>query len=230
MLTICTFNIQNDYGDYSVSKRDKIIGLLKNNHIDIYNLQEVYSKIDRDLKKSLKALSYTICGTYRFLIPNKYNEKTPIITNKQVIRSKTYHLPFLPSLLKRIMTKVEIEDNGKVISIYNTHLEVRNEKVKERQLKKILKILKKDSNPIILTGDFNLKTNKEIFNNFVDELKKMGIEHIDALDKTLKISKYHRAIDHIFISDTFELISKKRITDLKTSDHYPVLVEIDYKK
>ena len=55
MLTICTFNIQNDYGDYSVSKRDKIIGLLKNNHIDIYNLQEVYSKIDRDLKKSLKS-------------------------------------------------------------------------------------------------------------------------------------------------------------------------------
>lgn len=229
MLTICTFNIQNDFNDYNISKKDKIINLLKNNHIDIYNLQEVYTKIDKDLTKSLKKISYNIYGAYRFLIPNRYNERTPIITNKKVLSNRTYHLPFLPSIIKRIITKVEIEDQGRVISVYNTHLNFKYESLKERQLKKILKILKKDSNPIILTGDFNLKTNKEIFNNFVDELKKMGIEHIDVSDKTLKISKYHRAIDHIFISDTFKLISKKRITDLNTSDHYPVLIEVDYK-
>lgn len=229
MLTICTFNIQNDFNDYNISKRDKIINLLKNNHIDIYNLQEVYTKIDKDLTKSLKKISYNIYGAYRFLIPNRYNERTPIITNKKVLSNRTYHLPFLPSIIKRIITKVEIEDQGRVISVYNTHLNFKYESLKERQLKKVLKILKKDSNPIILTGDFNLKTNKEIFNNFVDELKKMGIDHIDVSDKTLKISKYHRAIDHIFISDTFKLISKKRITDLNTSDHYPVLIEVDYK-
>ena len=229
MLTICTFNIQNDFNDYNISKRDKIINLLKNNHIDIYNLQEVYTKIDKDLTKYLKKISYNIYGAYRFLIPNRYNERTPIITNKKVLSNRTYHLPFLPSIIKRIITKVEIEDQGRVISVYNTHLNFKYESLKERQLKKVLKILKKDSNPIILTGDFNLKTNKEIFNNFVDELKKMGIEHIDVSDKTLKISKYHRAIDHIFISDTFKLISKKRITDLNTSDHYPVLIEVDYK-
>lgn len=230
MLTICTFNIQNDFNDYNISKRDKIINLLKNNHIDIYNLQEVYTKIDKDLTKSLKKISYNIYGAYRFLIPNRYNERTPIITNKKVLSNRTYHLPFLPSIIKRIITKVEIEYQGRVISVYNTHLNFKYESLKERQLKKVLKILKKDSNPIILTGDFNLKTNKEIFNNFVDELKKMGIEHIDVSDKTLKISKYHRAIDHIFISDTFKLISKKRITDLNTSDHYPVLIEVDYKE
>ena len=228
MLTICTFNIQNDSRKYNTSKKDQIINLLKTNHVDIYNLQEVYSKIDKDLRKTLKTLSYSIYGAYRFLIPNRYNEKTPIITNKKVISNKTYHLPFLPSIVKRIITKVEIEDEGRVISIYNTHLDFKYDSIKERQLKKILSILKKDHNPIILTGDFNLKTNKEIFNNFVSELEKLGIKHIDVSDKTLKISKYHRAIDHIFISDTFKLISKKRITDLNISDHYPVLIEIDY--
>ncbi len=229
MLTICTFNIQNDFSKYKKDKRDQIIELLKDKKIDIYNLQEVYSKIDKDITKSLKKLSYSIYGAYRFRIPNRYNERTPIITNKKVIRSRTYHLPFLPSFLKRIITKVVIEDNGKMISVYNTHLEVRKEKVKERQLNKILKLLKNDKNPIILTGDFNLKTNKEIFNKFVDELKEMGIEHIDVSDKTLKISKYHRAIDHIFISNCFKLISKDRITNLKTSDHYPVIIKVDYK-
>ncbi|MBR2678253.1 MAG: endonuclease/exonuclease/phosphatase family protein [Bacilli bacterium] len=229
MLTICTFNIQNDSKNYDISKRDQIISLLENKNIDIYNLQEVYSRLDKDLTKALKSLSYYICGTYRFLIPNRYNEKTPIITNKKIISNRTYHLPFLPSITKRIMTKVEIEDKGKIVSIYNTHLEYKYDSVKEKQLKKILKILKKDNNPIILTGDFNLKTNKEIFNNFVSELEKLGIQHIDVSDKTLKISKYHRAIDHIFISDDFKLISKKRITDINTSDHYPVLIKVDYK-
>ena len=229
MLTICTFNIQNDFNKYKKTKRDQIIELLKDNKIDIYNLQEVYSKIDKDITKSLNKLSYSIYGAYRFLLPNRFNERTPIITNKRVIKNKTYRLPFLPSIMRRIITKVEIEDNGKIISIYNTHLEVRKEKVKERQLKRIIKLLKRDPNPIILTGDFNLKTNKEIFNNFVAELKKMGIKHIDISDKTLKISKYHRAIDHIFISDCFKLISKDRITNLNTSDHYPVLVKVDYK-
>lgn len=229
MITICTFNIQNNFKNYNSTKSKQIIKLLKNKNIDVYNLQEVYSKIDKDLKKTIKSLAYTINGTYRFLIPTRYNEKNPIITNKKVISNRTYHLPFLPSITKRIMTKVVIEDNGKLVSIYNTHLEVRKEKVKERQLKRILKILKKDNNPIILTGDFNLKTNNEMFNKFIKELESIGIKHIDIADKTLKISKYHRAIDHIFISEEFKLISKDRITDLEISDHYPVLIQIDYK-
>ena len=230
MITICTFNIQNNFKNYNTSKSKQIIKLLENKNIDVYNLQEVYSKIDRDLKKIVKTLTYTINGTYRFLIPTRFNEKNPIITNKKVISSRTYHLPFLPSITKRIMTKVVIEDNGRLISIYNTHLEVRKEKVKEKQLNRILKILKEDSNPIILTGDFNLKTNNSMFNNFIKELDNIGIKHIDIADKTLKISKYHRAIDHIFISKDFKLISKDRITDLEISDHYPVLIQIDYKK
>ncbi len=229
MITICTFNIQNNFKNYNSTKSKQIVKLLKNKNIDVYNLQEVYSKIDKDLKKTIKSLAYTINGTYRFLIPTRYNEKNPIITNKKVISNKTYHLPFLPSITKRIMTKVVIEDNGKLVSIYNTHLEVRKEKVKERQLKRVLKILKKDNNPIILTGDFNLKTNNEMFNKFVKELESIGIKHIDIADKTLKMSKYHRAIDHIFISEEFKLISKDRITDLEISDHYPVLIQIDYK-
>lgn len=230
MITICTFNIQNNFKNYNTSKSKQIIKLLENKNIDVYNLQEVYSKIDRDLKKIVKTLTYTINGTYRFLIPTRFNEKNPIITNKKVISSRTYHLPFLPSITKRIMTKVVIEDEGKLISIYNTHLEVRKEKVKEKQLNRILKILKEDSNPIILTGDFNLKTNNSMFNNFIKELDNIGIKHIDIADKTLKISKYHRAIDHIFISKDFKLISKNRITDLEISDHYPVLIQIDYNK
>ena len=232
MITISTFNIQNDIKNYSKEKCNEIIKYLNNNKIDILNLQEVYSFLDRDLSDSIESLNYKMFGKYRFYLKrifNRINEKTPIITKYNVISNKTYNLPFLPSTLKRVMTKVEVEIDGKIVSIYNTHLDYMLNITKKRQLKRILKIISKDNNPIILTGDFNLKNNNNVFNNFVDEMKKINISHIDVLDNTWKPSKYHRAIDHIFISNDFVLKSKKIVKNIDISDHYPILINIDFK-
>ena len=101
MLTISTFNIQNDIKHYSSEKTLMIVQYLKSRKIDILNLQEVYSLLDKDLRKVLKSISYSSYGRYRFFlrrILNRINEKTPIITHNKVLSSKTYSLPFLPSL------------------------------------------------------------------------------------------------------------------------------------
>ena len=232
MITISTFNIQNDIKNYSKDKCNEIIKYLNNNKIDILNLQEVYSFLDRDLSRNIESLNYKMFGKYRFFykrIFNRINEKTPIITRYNVISYKTYNLPFLPSTLKRIMTKVEVEIDGKIVSIYNTHLDYMLDITKKRQLKRIYKIISKDNNPIILTGDFNLKNNNDIFNNFIDKLKNININHIDVLDNTWKPSKYHRAIDHVFLSDDFVLKNKKIVKNIDISDHYPILMNIDFK-
>ena len=233
MIVISTFNIQNDIKNYSSEKCSEIIKYLTKNKIDILNLQEVFSSLDKDLSKSITSIKYSMFGKYRFFLKrifNRINEKTPIITKYNVISYKNYNLPFLPSTLKRVMTKIEVEIDNKIVSIYNTHLDYMLDITKKRQLNKILKIIKKDNNPVILTGDFNLKNNNVIFNNFVKEMKEIGINHIDVLDNTWKPSKYHRAIDHIFISDSFKLKSKKIIKNIDISDHYPILIKIDFNK
>ena len=232
MIIISTFNIQNDIKNYSKNKAKEIINYLNKNKIDILNLQEVYSFLDRDLSKEIISLDYNMFGKYRFFLKrilNRINEKTPIITRYKVISYKNYHLPFLPSTLKRIMTKVEVEIDGRLVSIYNTHLDYMYDVSRNRQLKRIFKIISKDNNPIILTGDFNLKNNNKIFNNFRKEMEKINIKHIDVGDNTWKPSKYHRAIDHIFISDDFVLKSKKIVKDIDISDHYPILIKVDFK-
>ena len=232
MITISSFNIQNDIKNYSIDKEKEIIKYLKNNKIDILNLQEVYSKLDKDLVKDIDSLKYNMFGKYRFFLKrilNRINEKTPIITKYNVVSYKTYNLPFLPSTLKRVMTKVEVEIDGRLVSIYNTHIDYMMDITKKRQLNKILKIIKKDNNPIILTGDFNLKNNNEIFNNFRKEMKRININHIDMGDNTWKPSKYHRAIDHIFISDDFKLDSKEIVKNIEISDHYPILIKVEFK-
>jgi len=228
MLRISSFNIQNNYRKYNINKTKDIMKYLKDNNIDILGLQEVFYLCDKDICKRIDN-DYSYFGKYRFysrFILRHINEMTPIITNKKVIEKETYRLPFFPSPIKRILTKVVIEYEGKLISIYNTHLEVRNQKVKEKQLKKIYDLISNDNNLIILMGDFNLKNNKEIFNKFEDSLKEKGIYRVEFNHKTLKISKYKREIDHIFLSNEFKLLDKKVIEDLNISDHYPVMVDV----
>ena len=228
-MKISTFNIQNDYGKYDKSKSKQIYNYLKSNKIDVLGLQEVFSKCDDDFINYL-GNSYKMVGKYRFfskLLLRRFNEKNPIVTNYKIVSFKTYHLPFFPSILKRVLTHAVIEYKGKEISIYNTHLEVRNLNVKKRQLNKIYSILKEDSREKILMGDFNLKTNKPLFLDFIESLEEIGMVRVPLDEKTLKQSRYSREIDHIFISSKFKLKNKQVIKDLDISDHYPVIVELE---
>jgi len=231
MLNISTFNIENDYQVYSSDKAKTIIKYLTNYNIDILALQEVHSKLSADLQVELEKISYKMNGDFRFYLKrllNKYNEQVPIITNKHIINTKTTHLPSFPSPLKRIVTKTIISYQEQPISIYNIHLDYKFSSVKERELQKLLRILKKETNPIILLGDFNLKTNNDMFIKFIKELEKLNIKRVEANEKTLKASKYNRAIDHIFISDIFKVHKISIIKSFDISDHYPVLIALDF--
>lgn len=228
-MRICTFNIQNNYRSYDNSKTKDIYKFLKDNKIDILGLQEVFGKCSDDLDLLLKS-NYHMEGNYRFIskyLLRRFNEKTPIITKYNIVGFKTFNLPFFPSLLKRVITHVVINYKGEEISIYNTHLEVKNENVKRRQLNKIYRLLINDPRRKILMGDFNLKNNNPLFLNFINSLEKIGIKRIPLNEKTLKNSKYSREIDHIFLSDEFRLKEKRVVKDLEISDHYPVVVEIE---
>lgn len=232
-MKICTFNIKNNYNHYQKEKAKDIVDFINRNKIDILCTQELFDTCENDITKYLCKTNYKIYGKYRFKskLLRKINESASIITNQKVLLDENYHLPHLPSLLKRVVTKVVIDTKefGK-ISIINTHLDYQFEFAKKRQLKCLLKIINKEKLPIILTGDFNLKNNNSIFNKFVEDLEKLGIKRVPINEKTLKQSKYKRAIDHIFISDKFELKEVDVIKELEISDHYPVLIKIDHKE
>ena len=227
MIRISSFNIKNDYKNYNLNKTKEIYNYLINNNIDILGLQEVYSKLDIDLRKLLKN-NYNYNGNYRFLLMlNIINEKNPIITKYPILFNKTYHMPHLPSLLNRIVSLNIIKYKNYRISIYNTHLDYKYESVKLRQLKYLYKLIEKDNNLIILMGDFNLKNNREIFNKFCYLLEKRGIKRVEFNDRTFKESRYHREIDHIFLSNEFKVIKFEIIKYLDISDHYPIMVDIE---
>lgn len=232
MLTICTFNIKNDFRNYEATKADKIKEFINQNNIDYLCLQEVFTKCKLDLQKELCDTKYKIYGKYRFVLPifAPINEAVSIITWKKVLYNKTYQLPFLPSGLKRIVTKI-VTDTSEFgcVTVLNTHLDYMFNFVKKRQLKRILKLIKKETNPVILTGDFNLKTNNYIFKEFVQDLKALGLKRVNVHEKTLKQSRYNRSIDHIFIPKDYNVESVEVVKSLDISDHYPVLLKISKK-
>lgn len=230
MLRISTFNIQNDFSSYSRTKAIDIVDYLIKNKIDVLGLQEVFSKCNKDLKKELEIYGYSVLGKYRFYLHfllKRFNEKVPIVTNKKIVSCKTYHLPSFPAPLKRIVTKTVILYNDKLISIYNTHLDYMMDNVKKRELNKLIKLIEKDDNLIILMGDFNLKCNNKFFNDFSKVLEDNNIYRVEINEKTLKASKFERAIDHIFLSREFKLLKSEVVKNIDISDHYPVLIDIE---
>lgn len=227
-MKISTFNIRNDFRHYKKEKARIIYNYLEENNIDILGLQEVFNRCNKDILKLIKN-KYKMVGKYRFILPLLHitsNEKTPIVTNYEILKSTTYRLPYKPAKLKRVMTHIVIKYNDKEISIYNTHLEARIKSVKEKELNYILDILKNDERPKILMGDFNLGINDSTFNDFVKSLEKLNMNRIKINERTFKEEKENYSIDHIFVDNGFKVIKKEVVKTLNISDHYPVMVEI----
>ena len=61
-----------------------------------------------------------------------------------------------------------------------------------------------------------------------DLIIEKGIKRVNFNDKTLKNSRYHREIDHIFLSNEFKIKEQAIIKDLNISDHYPVIVTVKF--
>ena len=183
--------------------------------------QELTYKISKRLQNFFA--SYRLYGKYRlggFLKKLILNENNAVITKSKVLAKRTYHLPFIPlnfhdfkkafkkpAIMPRIIQVVIIEEE-KPICIINTHIDYYIESLQVRQLKKILKIVKKYRNKYdtFLMGDFNLQITDDIFISFVDKLKELNMKRVPVNDKT-NAKKYSEisAIDHLFIPDDYKI-------------------------
>jgi len=224
-LTIATFNIQNKYKVKRYSGVDsygdhtkELVDFISSNNIDIIGLQELTSNYKQRLLKKI-CNKYKVVGKYRFtrignIIPyiKKYNESNSIITNKKIIKSKTIHIPFFGGIPRILTIAYILVDNYKV-RVINTHLENRSQKSRDRQLKYIEKIIKKEDIYTILMGDFNTITNNNSY------------KRVEMNKPTHRIK--HLPIDHIFIPNGWEVVNIKNPNiNSKMSDHKPIIVEV----
>ena len=239
-MKLLSFNVRNRYKlkNYDgIYKNNDTVKKLSNyiiqNKIDVVCLQEVI-ELYRD-RLTLELNDYKVYGNPRisngFLarISNKikrFNESVNIYSNLKIVKNINYRLPFLPDLLPRVATRIDLKNN---ITVINTHLSAYNKISKNRQLKKLYKIIKKIDNPVILLGDFNMNIKSNILSRFINEMDLIGIKHIDVKGRTFKKSKRDLPIDHVFVSKELKIKKIEKIKDKEVSfsDHYPILIEME---
>lgn len=256
-IKVCTFNVRNDnlIPDLTTEMIKKNYHkLLFDYRIDILCTQELIESTMQVIRESFS--NHHILGDYRYgkgrLVKKiktlkKYNESNAIITRFPVVDTKTYSLPWLPrsikeiyngifkyrSLTPRIITLSNLKIGEEEIVVINTHLDCHIESIKNSQLKKVEKILKKQKKSIILTGDFNTDKGDPIFTRFIAMLNQMGLKRVEYNQKTFAKSKEDVAIDHIFIPNTWKINKIEAIKDPELehySDHYPICIEVETEK
>lgn len=231
-MKLISFNLKNVFlQEMNKEKVSFISDFIKNNNIDIVNVQELSVISKRRLKKVLH--NYSFYGEFRYrkmfsLLP--MNENNNIITNKKVedyetirfkdkLLYKIIHFPLLP----RIATVAIIND----ICIINTHISNRVKKVKNEQIEMLKKVIDKYKNyKIILTGDFNMTLKNETFKKFIDYLEEINIIRVPLNEPTWCGRDKEYTLDHIFISKSIGLKDYKILSSNNFSDHNILYIEV----
>ena len=252
-MRIGSFNIKDDYINRKGGIRKNgtsnsliVSNIILKNNFDIIGCQELTYKFKKLMKKKLS--DYKFYGNYRFgnlFARLPYNENNNIITNKKVIFKKTYKLPMFPkkfddlkvlikkhALLPRIATLVIFEYNDELICIINTHLNNRIPDIREKQLKKLIKIIDiyYKKYPIIITGDFNMEASVKIFKDFINNLEKYNLKHVDFIKNTFRNNEgVNYSLDHIFIPNYWKVKYTKIINSKGSSDHNYLCVDVEVK-
>lgn len=246
-LKLINFNIQNNVNikNYDGGKYPKLLSnFINETKPDIICLQEVTEAYQKKLQTYLP--NYHFTGENRFnkksIWYSHFGEKNIIITNSNVINTKTYSLSkninkigkrSLLSIFPRITTVTVINKENQNFTVINTHLDHLTNTSRKKQLVYLKQIIKLNNNyPIILTGDFNLNTDDKLFQEFVKFMKKQDCKLVNINKNTFKppvnpfkLSYNFKTPDHIFIPKNFN-IKSVNVIDNGFSDHKLVKIKI----
>ena len=254
-LKIGTINCQNNEENRSSKSNNSYLLAehIINNNYDIVGTQELTMNFTNRLFRNLKKLDkYNIYGGYqygrgilgtKFPIIRTFNQANKILTRYPSIKTSTRSLPWIPRkfddfkkawkkkcITRRIFTSVKLNIENENIYVINTHLDYYIYDVQKRQLEYLLNIIKhylKDGK-VILMGDFNLTIEEDLFKDFIKDLSNIGIKRVPVDNKT-NASKYRQtsAIDHIFVSDCFNIIDYGVYDIDDITDHKAVYANIE---
>lgn len=232
-MKLMSFNVQNEMKKTKDEKVKKIVELIKKENPDIIGLQELTYNLKKQLEKELK--EYHFFGRSRFCLNNFLDEYNSILVkrNIEVLEVNTYSLGREPdkvrsknilSIFPRICTSIVCILNNKKIKVMNTHLDNFHVKTKKYQLSVIEKILKNNTYPIVIMGDFNMYSSTEHLKDFAKNMNLIDVFKNEG--RTRNESPKNKPIDHIFVEKQFKYTNNK-IIDSDISDHYPIVCEIE---
>jgi endonuclease/exonuclease/phosphatase family metal-dependent hydrolase len=257
-LTVLTFNIRYDNPKDSsnrwIFRRESAVNLINHYSPQVFGIQEGLYNQNQYLKNSLKTYSYVGVGREDGKRKGEYAAIFYDSTKFKLLKSSVFWLSEKPdtvsigwdAALERICTYCLLQNQAtnKPFWVFNTHFDHIGVVARKMSATLILKKIKEINTkklPVILMGDFNSETESEPINLLKSGLletstisQKPLYGPIGTFNNFNPTNSTNNCIDFIFVSQ-FTVASCTHIDDKKNdnlciSDHYPVLVELNFEK
>lgn len=258
-LTVLTYNVRLDLSSDGINawsnRKDFFTGQLRFYEPDIFGVQEALPNQVKDIAKALPQYEYVGVGRDG----NNTGEASNIFFKKdrfKKLQSGTFWLSETPNkvskgwdaVYNRICTYVLLTDqfNQKQFWVFNTHLDNVGVMAREKGIELIVRKINELNNkhlPVILTGDLNSVPTDSVItflNTKFINTRNASQQPPFGPEGSFNNFQYNQPatqlIDYIFISrnSPFSVIKYAIFSDAKNlhypSDHFPVWVQLQYKK
>lgn len=220
---------------------------------DVIGTQEGLHHQLEDIKSTLTRYDYVGIGRDKGNTEGEYSAIFYNTEQLKVLEKGTFWLsptPDKPSkgwdaALNRICTYAlfKDKDSGQTFWVFNTHFDHRGDVARLESSKLILQKIKevnKENRAVVLTGDFNLTDQEEGIQVITDQmLDTHVVAGENAFGPKGSFNGFHfekpvtKKIDYVFISkDGFKVLKSGILSDSQDckypSDHFPVLVDLDF--
>lgn len=257
-ISVMTFNIRLDTASDGTNawanRKQAVCDMLRYYSPDLLGMQEVCPNQMDDLKASLT--EYEALGVGRDDGKRK-GEHSPIFFNKarfSLVAHGDFSLSETPEVFgkkgwdasyNRVCTWAVLRDrrSGKKIAFFNTHLDNDGSVARREGIRLVLKRIQKYAPglPTIITADYNCSDGEAPF----AVLRENGMSNVRDISPIVygpsySWQDYGRAsadervlLDHVFVNRRVKATRYRVIQDkpekVWLSDHYPVLVNLNYK-
>ena len=223
-LGILTYNIHHVEGTDGLVDYARMAEVIKAMNPDIVALQEVDNQAGRtdrvnqvEKLASLAGYRYFVFGRSMPFDGGEYG--LAVMSRFPILGHEVHPLPFRFGLEPRtvLVTRIDTGEKAGIITLANTHLCHQSEENRIDQVRRINSLLLETEGPLILAGDFNARQGN-------DSMRIMWSR--DWVD----CSEAHSRIDYILTrrQDRATVTGSRMLEDRVASDHFPILVEIDF--
>ncbi|MGW6913314.1 endonuclease/exonuclease/phosphatase family protein [Kitasatospora sp. NPDC054939] len=235
---VMSFNIHHGEGTDGVLDLARIAGVIRRSGADVVGLQEVDRHFDgrsnwADQAGELAAMLgfHLAYGANVDLDPPapgrpRAQYGTAVLSRFPVVRQENALLFRSPAEEQRGLLHVELDVNGSVLHIFDTHLEFYSEFDRIRQAKEVVELIG-DTGPAVLVGDFNAVPSSPVIGTVRAGFTDSWTVRAGGAAATFPADGPDQCIDYVFAGRGAVPVRTVVVTDeAAASDHLPVLARL----
>jgi len=161
-------------------------------------------------------------------IKNKDKTRSGVLTTSRVgtVSTNWFRTKDLEPIVKTPkitgVTEYKIKGSSKTLKLINIHaINISSVEKLESHLRGSLQFVKNHTGPVVFIGDFNTWSKKRL-NLAIKICAEFGLKHYDY--ERLKVPDVMSDLDRVFVRGA--KVNKVEMLDIRTSDHFPVSLEI----